>query len=186
MTWLINRNVVYRTQSLLSLQWNSCSLKLHPGTVGHVMTAVILTYLVLSIEPMVRCMLRRISDAGIFYCSENSLQCYNESAEPMAERIVRIRSMQPGAREWLTRATHRAQHPVLRAGAGVSSPSTLFYPPTIPLQQYLLKATINRGHGTRFVFVCVLSLRRNTRWWVYRYVGVVHDTLTGTLDYQRV
>ena len=123
------------------------------------MTAVILTYLVLSIEPMVRCMLRRISDAGIFYCSENSLQCYNESAEPTAELIVRIRSMQPGAREWLTRATHRAQHPVLRAGAGVSSPSTLFYPPTIPLQQYLLKATINRGHGTRFVFVCVLSLR---------------------------
>ena len=103
-----------------------CSLKLHPGTVGHVMTAVILTYLVLSIEPMVRCMLRRISDAGIFYCSENSLQCYNESAEPTAERIVRIRSMQPGARERLTRATHRAQHPVLRAGAGVSSPSTLF------------------------------------------------------------
>jgi hypothetical protein len=45
---------------------------------------------------------------------------------------------------------------VLRAGAGVSSPSTLFYPPTIPLQQYLLKATINRGHGTRFVCVCVL------------------------------
>ena len=63
------------------------------------MTAVILTYLVLSIEPMVRCMLRRISDAGIFYCSENSLQGYNESAEPTAERIVRIRSMQPGARE---------------------------------------------------------------------------------------
>ena len=94
------------------------------------MTAVILTYLVLSIEPMVRCMLRRISDAGIFYCSENSLQCYNESAEPTAERIVRIRSMQPGAREWLTRATHRAQHPVLRAGAGVSSPSTLFLRPT--------------------------------------------------------
>ena len=121
--------------------------------------AVILTYLVLSIEPMVRCMLRRISDAGIFYCSENSLQCYNESAEPTAERIVRIRSMQPGARESLTRATHRAQHPVLRAGAGVSSPSTLFYPPTIPLQQYLLKATINRGHSTRLVFVCVLSLR---------------------------
>ena len=57
------------------------------------MTAVILTYLVLSIEPMVRCMLRRISDAGIFYCSENSLQCYNESAEPTAELIVRIRSM---------------------------------------------------------------------------------------------
>ena len=85
------------------------------------MTAVILTYLVLSIEPMVRCMLRRISDAGIFYCSENSLQCYNESAEPTAELIVRIRSMQPGAREWLTRATHRAQHPVLRAGAGVYS-----------------------------------------------------------------
>jgi hypothetical protein len=52
---------------------------------------------------------------------------------------------------------------VLRAGAGVSSPSTLFYPPTIPLQQYLLKATINRGHGTRFVCVCILSLRRNTR-----------------------
>ena len=94
------------------------------------MTAVILTYLVLSIEPMVRCMLRRISDAGIFYCSENSLQCYNESAEPTAELIVRIRSMQPGAREWLTRATHRAQHPVLRAGAGVSSPSTLFLRPT--------------------------------------------------------
>ena len=96
---------------------------------------------------------------GSFYCSENSLQCYNESAEPTAERIVRIRSIQPGARDRLTRATHRAQHPVLRAGAGVSSPSTLFYPPTIPLQQYLLKATINRGHGTRFVFVCVLSLR---------------------------
>jgi hypothetical protein len=37
----------------------------------------------------------------------------------------------------------------------ISSPSTLFYPPTIPLQQYLLKATINRGHGTRFVCVCV-------------------------------
>ena len=70
--------------------------------------------------------------------------------------IIRIRSMQPGARDRLTRATHRAQHPVLRAGAGVSSPSTLFYPPTIPLQQYLLKATINRGHGTRFVCVCVL------------------------------
>jgi hypothetical protein len=26
-----------------------------------------------------------------------------------------------------------------------------------------LGQTINRGHGTRFVFVCVLSLRRNTR-----------------------
>ena len=96
------------------------------------MTAVILTYLVLSIEPMVRCILRRISDAGIFYCSENSLQCYKESAEPTAERILRFRSMQPGAGDRLTRATHRAQHPVLRAGAGVSSPSTLFYPPTIP------------------------------------------------------
>ena len=67
---------------------------------------------------------------GSFYCSENSLQCYNESAEPTAERIVRIRSMQPGARDRLTRATHRAQHPVLRAGAGVSSPSTLFLRPT--------------------------------------------------------
>jgi hypothetical protein len=53
--------------------------------------------------------------------------------------------------------------PVLRAGAGGSSPSTLFYSPTIPLQQYRLKATTNRGHDTRFVFVCVLSLRRNTR-----------------------
>ena len=56
--------------------------------------------------------------------SENSLQCYKESVEPTAERIVRIRSMQPGARDRLTRATHRAQHPGLRAGAGVSSPST--------------------------------------------------------------
>eukprot|EP01049_Picozoa_sp_SAG25_P019122 SAG25_NODE_5850_length_614_cov_1.192233_1_plen_80_part_01 len=27
--------------------------------------------------------------------------------------IIRIRSMQPGARDRLTRATHRAQHPVL-------------------------------------------------------------------------
>jgi hypothetical protein len=54
---------------------------------------------------MIRCMLRRIFDAGIFYCSENSLQCYNESAEPTAELIIRIRSMQPGARDRLTRAT---------------------------------------------------------------------------------
>ena len=119
------------------------------------MTAVILTYLVLSIEPMVRCMLRRISDAGIFYCSENSLQCYNESAEPTAERIVRIRSMQPGARDRLTRATHRAQHPVLRAGAGVSSPSTLFYPPTIPLQQYLLKRLQSTEDTAQSLCLCV-------------------------------
>ena len=51
------------------------------------------------LECALGCMLRRISDALIFYCSENSLQCYNESAEPTAELIVRIRSMQPGARE---------------------------------------------------------------------------------------
>jgi hypothetical protein len=80
---------------------------------------------------MVRCMLRRIYDAGIFYCSENSLQCYNESAEPTAELIVRIRSMQTRARDRLTRATHRAQHSVLRAGAGDLSPSTLFLRTTV-------------------------------------------------------
>eukprot|EP01047_Picozoa_sp_COSAG01_P010552 COSAG01_NODE_449_length_16915_cov_23.001903_3_plen_167_part_00 len=37
------------------------------------------------------------------------------------------------------------------------------HPPSLYNNIYLLKATINRGHGTRFVFVCVLSLRRNTR-----------------------
>jgi hypothetical protein len=31
-----------------------------------------------------------------FYCSENSLQCYNESAEPMADRTMQIRSRQTG------------------------------------------------------------------------------------------
>eukprot|EP01047_Picozoa_sp_COSAG01_P092220 COSAG01_NODE_23638_length_807_cov_1.594633_2_plen_34_part_01 len=33
------------------------------------------------------------------------------------------------------------------------------HPPSLYNNMYLLKATINRGHGTRFVFVCVLSLR---------------------------
>jgi hypothetical protein len=42
---------------------------------------------------------------------------------------------------------------------------TLYFilPTHHPLQQLRLKVTINRGHFTRVVFVCVLYLSRNTR-----------------------